>query len=291
MDPALRDRVLEWNRVSHDYDEQVDAVIVGTGCGGSVVAKELARAGKSVLMLERGGLFLMDRGDFDQREDDMTARIDGGCGADNSDDNQPMLAYGHCVGGASVHYWADTWRTPKDRCELWTSKFGVEGHSYDELVPHFERIERDLNVHPAEDERLNRMNRLFEAGAKKLGYQVERVMQARKNCVGSGYCMQGCALYDAKQSQLVTHIPCRRWRRGQRIFADCEVEAVELEGGRAVGVRANFIDRRTNKLSGHQAAGARAGGDRGRRWLQQRAFARCAAKFPIRRDSWARTCK
>ena len=127
------------------------------------MAKELARAGKSVLMLERGGLFLMDRGDFDQREDDMTARIDGGRGADNSDDNQLMLAYGHCVGGASVHYWADTWRTPKDRCDLWASKFGVEGHSYDELVPHFERIERDLNVHPAEDERLNRMNRLFES--------------------------------------------------------------------------------------------------------------------------------
>ena len=80
MDAALRDRVLEWNQVAHDYDETVDAVIVGTGCGGAVMAKELARAGKSVLMLERGGLFLMDRGDFDQREDDMLARIDGGRG-------------------------------------------------------------------------------------------------------------------------------------------------------------------------------------------------------------------
>ena len=36
---------------------------------------------------------------------------------------------------------------------------------------------------------LNRMNRLFEAGARKLGFDVERVLQARKNCIGSGYCM------------------------------------------------------------------------------------------------------
>jgi choline dehydrogenase-like flavoprotein len=250
MDPALRDRVLEWDKVTHDYDETVDAVIVGTGCGGAVMAKELARAGKSVLMLERGGLFLMDRGDFDQREDDMTARIDGGRGADNTEDGQLMLAYGHCVGGASVHYWADTWRTPKDRCDLWASKYGVEGHSYEELVPHFEKIERDLNVHPAEDERLNKMNRLFETGSRKLGYQVERVLQARKNCIGSGYCMQGCA-YDAKQSQLVTHIP-QALAAGARIFADCEVDAVELENGRAVGLRARFLDRRSNRPSGRR---------------------------------------
>ena len=250
MDPALRDRVLEYQAVTHDYDETVDAVVVGTGCGGAVVAKELARAGKRVLMLERGGLFLMDRGDFDQREDDMLARIDGGRGLDTNTDNQLMLTYGHCVGGASVHYWADTWRTPKDRCDLWAEKYGVDGHRYEDLVPHFERIEHDLNVHPAEDERLNRMNRLFEAGAKKLGYEVERVTQARKNCIGSGYCMQGCA-YDAKQSQLVTHIP-QALAAGARIFADCSVDGIELENGRAVGVRGSFIDRRTGRPSGHK---------------------------------------
>ncbi len=249
MDEALQSQVLEYDKVDHDYSETVDAVIIGTGCGGAVVAKELARAGKSVLLLERGGFYLMDRGDFDQREDDMFARIDGGRGLDATDDGQIALTYGNNVGGASVHYWADTWRTPKDRCEKWASQYGVENHSYDELLPYFERIERDLNVHPAEDERLNRMNQLFNAGARKLGLQTERVLQARKNCVGSGYCMQGCA-YDAKQSQLVTHIPAAL-AAGARIFADCEAWAIEVENGRAIGVRGRFLDRRSNKPSGH----------------------------------------
>jgi choline dehydrogenase-like flavoprotein len=34
---------------------RVDAVIVGSGAGGAVVARELARDGRSVLILEEGG--------------------------------------------------------------------------------------------------------------------------------------------------------------------------------------------------------------------------------------------
>ncbi len=248
MDDALKERVLEARAVERDLDERVDAVVIGTGCGGAVVGKELASAGKSVLFLERGGFFLMDRGDFDQREDDMLARIDGGRGLDVSSTSTLALTYGHNVGGASVHYWADSWRTPRDRIELWATKFGVEGHDEATLAPLFDRIERDLNVHRAEDARVNEMNRLFALGAQRLGFGTERVMQARKNCVGSGYCMQGCA-YDAKQSQLVTGIPAAL-AAGARVFADCEAEAILVEDGRAIGVAARFIDRRTNKPSG-----------------------------------------
>jgi choline dehydrogenase-like flavoprotein len=242
MDQALRDRVLEYTAVRADYDEEVDVVVVGTGCGGAVVAKVLAEAGWSVLMLERGGLSLAERGDFDQREDDMMAKIDGGRGLDATDNGHVALTYGNAVGGASLHYWADTYRTPRDRCELWAAQHGVQHRSYDELVPFFERIERDLNVHPAGDEKLNRMNQLFVQGAAAIGLEIERVPQARKNCVGSGYCMQGCA-YDAKQSQLVTHIPAAL-AAGARVFADCEVDGIVVENGRATGVRASFLDRR-----------------------------------------------
>lgn len=245
MDPALQSQVLEFDKVKQSMREDVDAVVIGTGCGGAVMAKELARAGKSVLMIERGGFYLVERGDFDQREDDMIARIDGGRGIDTSSSGQVALTYGNNVGGASVHYWADTWRTPKDRLELWERDYGLVGHTEEELRPYFERIERDLNVHPAEDARLNTMNRLFEAGAQKAGIATERVLQARKGCVGSGYCAQGCS-YDAKQSQLVTHIP-EALAAGARIFADCQVDRVWISNGQAVGGLGTFLDRRTNR--------------------------------------------
>jgi choline dehydrogenase-like flavoprotein len=250
MDEALREQVLEFNRVTTSMKETVDAVVIGTGCGGAVMAKELAKAGKTVLMLERGGFYLPQRGEFDQREDDMFARIDGGRGLDTTENGHAALTYGNNVGGASVHYWADTWRTPKDRLEKWAREHGVEGHSEEELRPFFERIEKALNAHPAHESRRNTMNQLFVAGAEKAGLEWEAVVQARDDrCINSGYCMQGCA-YDGKQSQLVTHIP-EALRNGARIFADCEVDRILVENGRAVGVAASFLDRRSAKPSGH----------------------------------------
>jgi choline dehydrogenase-like flavoprotein len=245
--------VLESAGVTASRTEDVDVVVIGTGCGGAVLAARIAEAKKSVLMLERGGFYLPKRGDFDQREDDMFARIDGGRGFDTSDDGQVALTYGQCVGGASVHYWGDTWRAPRDRLERWARDFGVTGHSEEDLKPHFERVERAVNAHPAPEAWRNTMNRLFIAGAEAAGLGWEPVVQARDaRCVGSGYCMQGCA-FDGKQSQLVTFLP-EVVRSGGRIVADCEVERVLHEGGRATGVLARFIDRATSKPTGHTLA-------------------------------------
>jgi choline dehydrogenase-like flavoprotein len=243
------DTVLEASQVKASRREVVDVVIVGTGCGGAVMANELVRAGRSVLLLEQGGLHLPSRGDFDQREDDMFARIDGGRGLHTSESGQAALTYGRCVGGASVHYWADTWRAPRDRLELWASRYGVEGHSEEELTPYFERVEAAVHAHPAAPEKRNVMNQLYLAGAEKAGIAWEPVVQARDaRCIGSGYCMQGCA-YDGKQSQLVTTIPAAL-EAGARLFADCAVERVLFDGGRATGVLAHFLDRATGRRTG-----------------------------------------
>ncbi|MFZ5442105.1 MAG: GMC family oxidoreductase N-terminal domain-containing protein [Myxococcota bacterium] len=238
--------VLEGHQVTASRTETVDVVIIGSGCGGAVVGKELARAGKSVLMLERGGLSLPQRGDFDQREDDMFARLDGGRGLDTSENGQAALTYGRTVGGASVHYWADTWRAPEDRLKKWN----LEHHQLADLLPWFERIEKDLHAHPAHELKRNAMNRLYVKGAEAAGIEWEPVTQARDDrCIGSGYCMQGCA-YDGKQSQLVTSIP-EALSLGLKLFADCEVRSIDVENGRAVGVTAHFLERRTGRPSGH----------------------------------------
>lgn len=47
-------------------DRHVNAVIVGAGAGGGVVAKELSEAGLSVFLLERGGWASFEANDHDE---------------------------------------------------------------------------------------------------------------------------------------------------------------------------------------------------------------------------------
>jgi choline dehydrogenase-like flavoprotein len=226
--------------------ERCDVAIIGSGCGGATTALALAERGLDVVIVEAGGYYAGP--DFDQREDDMLAKLDGGRGLEVSRHSATQLSYGNNVGGASVHYWADSYRTPPDRLALWSSRFGLEGHDLRTLEPHFARIERDLSVHPAEEPYVNTMNRLLREAATRLGWLGGPVPQARKGCVQSGYCTQGCR-YDAKQSQLVTTIP-RALALGARLYADCRARVLGGVGWRFKGLSADVLDRATGRPTG-----------------------------------------
>src|SRR6266498_161723 len=100
--------------------KRVNAVIVGAGAGGGVVAKELACAGMSVVLVERGKWYTA----FDCRKDDLRNQRTSllGC-AFGPDDRHPRVAVddaGHsrliqpndwayknnaaCVGGGTFSY-------------------------------------------------------------------------------------------------------------------------------------------------------------------------------------------
>ncbi|MEZ4221027.1 MAG: GMC family oxidoreductase [Polyangiaceae bacterium] len=241
-----RRQVQQWPElVAADTRVECDVVVVGSGCGGATLAMRLAEAGKDVVIVERGGFYT--REDFDQRELHMLARVDGGRGLDTSEDGSVALTYGNNVGGASVHYWADSYRLPPDRAKQWREHFGIEGHDEAVLAAHYDVIERDLNVHMAEDAYVNRMNAIVRDTAQAFGWHVKRVPQARKGCLASGFCMQGCA-YDAKQSQLVTHVP-RALMAGARLYADTLATELSFEGRRAARLHCVALDRATGMPS------------------------------------------
>jgi choline dehydrogenase-like flavoprotein len=228
--------------------EKADVCVIGSGCGGATLAARLAEAGRDVVIVEQGGYYTKD--DFDQREINMLAKIDGGRGLDTSGDGSVVLTYGRNVGGASVHYWADSYRLPDDRAELWDSEFGLATHSAKTLAPHFAAIERDLHIVPAPDAYVNKMNALMREGATDLGWRVRRVPAARKDCKMSGYCMQGCS-YDAKQSQLITHLP-RALARGARLYSDTRADQFRFEARGAQRLTCSVLDRATGRPTGHK---------------------------------------
>lgn len=238
-------RIYEYKDLAQSQLVSADVCVIGSGCGGATVAKKLAERGHDVVILERGGYY--PESTFDQDELNMNAKISADRSLRASADGGTLLLSGNNVGGASVHYWADSYRTPADRLQLWAERYGVQGHGLAELTPAWEELTTNLNVHPAAEEYHNRMNQLLREGARKLGWEGQPVPQARKGCVKSGHCMQGC-LYRAKQSQLVTHIP-QALALGARLYADVQAEQLVIENGRVAALNARVIDRPSNQPS------------------------------------------
>jgi choline dehydrogenase-like flavoprotein len=239
-------RIYEWKDVTASQTVTTEVCVIGSGCGGATVAKKLAELGHEVVILERGGYYPEQT--FDQDELNMNAKLSADRSLRTSADGGTLLLCGQNVGGASVHYWADSYRTPKDRLELWADRYGIAGHTPEDLAPAWEELTQVHNVHPAGEEFHNRMNQLLREGARKLGWEGKPVPQARKGCVKSGHCMQGC-LYRAKQSQLVTHIP-QAIALGARVYADVQAEKLVFENGRVSGLHAKVVHRPSNRVSG-----------------------------------------
>lgn len=239
-------------------DEEVDLVIVGAGAGGSVLAQRLARAGWRIVILEAGPFWHPDE---DWVSDEAGSRhlywtqkrIIGGAdpielGKNNS---------GRGVGGSMVHYAGYTPRFhPSDFETFSRDAVGVDWPiSYADLLPHYERVERELPVagqdwpwgyqhryphapHPVSGSAM----KIWE-GALNLGIEmrvgpvgiVNGTFGNRPHCIYRGYCLQGCKV-NAKASPYVTHLP-DALNHGVEIRANCMAGRIELDGnGKASGV-------------------------------------------------------
>jgi choline dehydrogenase-like flavoprotein len=233
--------IIQGTNRAADVQERADVVIIGTGAGGGTLGAYLADRGWNVVMLEKGGFFRAE--DFTQVEDDAMADFNGRRGLDATADNAIFLNYAEAVGGCTVHYWGDSFRTPHDRLERWRTDHGIDWMTPAELDPHFEAIESDLGIQITPENLLNENNRLVRAGCEALGIEGAPPPTARVGCIGCGWTQFGCA-YNAKSSQLITTIP-RISRAGGRIYSDARADRVRVEQGRATGVEGVLLRRGT----------------------------------------------
>ncbi len=232
--------------VREDKTLSCDVCIVGSGAGGAVVAERLAARGKSVVVLEDGGFHTSDR--FDLQERHMTPRLYQELGGRATADNSIMIVQGRAVGGTTVVNWTTCFRTPEKVFEHWGEHHGVEGPSHAALVPHWERVERRLNVTKMRLEQVNRNNRVSWDGLERLGWHKDLLSRNVKNCAHTGYCGMGCAI-DAKQSMLVTFLP-DAVRAGADVYANAWVERIVFDGRRVTGVVARVRDPESDRRSG-----------------------------------------
>jgi choline dehydrogenase-like flavoprotein len=185
--------------------QTVDFVIVGSGAAGGVIARELARAGLSVVVLEQGKRFLP--ADFEH--DELKYWFIGGIATDPVRNPQTFrrsaaeqaqrplvrtpLWYARGVGGTTLHYTANYWRFReidfRERSvlgEISGTGFADWPITYDELEPYYTKVDWEIGVsgqaganpfdaprskpYPMPPMRVKSSGVLFERGAKKLGW-------------------------------------------------------------------------------------------------------------------------
>ncbi len=220
--------------LSEDLSLDVDAVVVGTGAGGSACLRELARAGLNAVALEEGGWHTSS--DFDQREDHMLPQLFQDAGGRATEDMGIRVLQGRGVGGSTIHNTNLCKRTPDEILDLWQRKFGVEGASPRDLLPAFETIERDLSVAEIEAPLRNANNEALRMGCEALGWRAGALKHNRVGCQQSGFCELGCA-YNAKENALKVLVP-QAMAAGARVYADVQVLRVMHDGPRVSGVHA-----------------------------------------------------
>lgn len=242
-------RVLDpFSLARHDGPLHAEAIVIGTGAGGSAAFRELAHSGVDVIALEAGH-FHLPHLEFRQREDLMMPELFWAMGARTDDDVRLTLTHGKGVGGGTVHNICLSEDTPPAILERWQAEAGLDDRwSPAAMEPIFQRVRNILHVGPIAEGEVNRNNAIVREGADALGWQGRVYDHNRVGCLQCGYCMLGCA-YNRKQSALITYIP-GGILAGGRLGYGCEVIRVLTEGRSVKGVRVRLSDPLGTRILG-----------------------------------------
>jgi len=256
----------------------VDFVVVGSGAAGGIMAKELATAGFTVVVLEQGPRVEAEQFEHDEIKTFFQSALQNNPAgftfrrteADAARPGRIQLLYHRLVGGGSVMFTANYWRFREiDFAER--SRVGeVAGTgladwpiTYRDLEPYYTRAEWELGVsgvpglfdpprsrrYPLPPLPVKSSGVLFERGARALGLHpqpsplaiLSRPYHGRRACQHCGYCLAFGCEFGAKSSTLVTVIPLAEATGRCEIRADSYVRKIEVDDrGRVTG--ATYLD-------------------------------------------------
>lgn len=203
---------------------ETDVVIVGSGCGGSVCAKNLAEAGHSVVVVEKAYHFPAEHLPMSQADAAIHLYMNGG--AIQADDASTAVIAGQAFGGGGTVNWSASLQTQDFVREEWAAS-GLPFFTSTEFQESLDRVCNRMGV-SADHIEHSTNNQLLTEGAEKLGYRVKAVPQ---NTAGKkhycGYCTLGCGASE-KQGPTNSFLPDAA-KAGANFIEGLDVEKILFE--------------------------------------------------------------
>ena len=215
---------------------EADVVVVGSGAGGGVIAAELARAGRSVVVVEAGPF--VDEAHVPPDELDAYGAVYLNHGLLTTWDGSITMLAGTAVGGGTLVNWMTCIAAPADVRAEWARDHGLDGHRR-RRVRRRRRGDRArarrgaIDGHPAEGRgHPARRGRARLGGRRRPGATPTTAATAAavRSAARAGPSSRGCGSTSRRPS-----------RPGRRIVDRARVTRVLVEGGRAVGVEARIL--------------------------------------------------
>ncbi len=235
-----------------------DAVVIGSGAGGAMAARTLARSGAAVVIVETGRRYTVDEfrtrppldrfldlyGDSEHGGTNGHGRRNGHAGrAGNAGITVALgrppivLMSGHGVGGTTLVNSGTCYRPPERVVSRWRQPFGINMDGFGALL---DDVEQTLQVAPAPLDVLGSNGLIALAGARELGWRAAPLRRNAPGCGGCCQCAVGCPR-NAKNGVHLNALP-QACEAGARIVTHAWAQRILTErapgGRRAAGVRA-----------------------------------------------------
>ncbi len=186
------------------------SIIVGSGAGGSTVAKELSGNGIDVTLIEKGPKIA--------EKEAFTCYANVG--------TEVKILRTICLGGTTMVSAGNGVRALEKELRV----FGID------LSNEFEDAEKELGVNPLPDSHFGNATKRIMAAAEKLGFAVKKMPKFidPANCKMCGNCASGCpngAKWGAVE--FVTEAE----KNGAKIITEMPVDDVLVKNGEVAGVR------------------------------------------------------